>query len=151
MASNKDLAARALELGRELGEEVETAGLNNAKLAELVGELEARASAMASDLAPADGPLPTFEEAMDRLPELKAGESIRFEGLDSDREELARLRTPATTAEPKPATYRVAAGKAVNTLSREVQGPGVEVTAADFQQGALRLEQLHAAGYLVKR
>jgi hypothetical protein len=147
MASNKDLAARARELGRELGEEVETAGLNNAKLVELVATLEER-------LAAKPGAPGAEVTAGDDTEDEDAAE-IEIEEPEApekpEQPKAAVVETPAVAPEAKAPVFRVAPGKAVATLSRDVQGPGAEVTAGDFPQGDKRLEQLLAAGYLVKR
>lgn len=147
MASNKELAARALELGRELGEEVETAGLNNAKLAELVATLEERLAAKPGGPGAEVTAVATAETATTVVD----GEPSKVQAPAEQPKAKASAGPPAKPPEPKAPVFRVAPGKAVATLSREVQGPNAEVTAADFQQGALRLEQLLAAGYLVKR
>lgn len=127
MPSNRELAARALELGRELGEKVDTVGLNNAKLTELVESLEAKASGPETT-EPEPESAPTVQEAAPAPPE----------------------PSPSPPDEsPAAASYAVAKGRGVSTISRGVLGEGELVRENDFPGGSKRIGELAAAGYLV--
>jgi len=135
MATNRELKAEALALGKQLGVEVDVERKNNAQLTELVEGLRARALAAeepeageVAEQAPASEPPVTSAPAA---------------------EEAAPAPPAALQATPKPPVYQIAPGKALTSL-RGILGPGERVSARDFAGGQPNLDELVAKGHVVK-
>jgi hypothetical protein len=153
MASNKELAEQATALAVELGITVETEGLKNAALHELVAELQTRlgrSPAAAASEAPSDAGGP---------PEPPAGEGTPPPPAKPKRAPVDGARGSDAGGPPEPPKppapklrhpYQVAPGKSLTTL-RGVLGPGDEMRATDCADGVEQLERLVAGGYLLKR
>jgi hypothetical protein len=132
MVSNKELAEQATALAVELGITVETEGLKNSGLHELVAELQKRLGRSPAAVA-SEAPKP-------RVPPV---DGAAPDGLGGPPE-------PPKAPEPKLRhAYQVAPGKALTTL-RGVLGPGDEMRATDCSGGVEQLEHLVASGYLLK-
>jgi hypothetical protein len=160
MASNRELSEQADALGKELGLSVDTKGLNNQALTELVANLEKRRSAAAKS-SPAPG--------------IVAGELQPGEELKPSPAPAAAAPPPPPEKSPRPpidgasdgskggpppkvqpkgvkpkAPYVVAKGRSL-TCRRGVLGPGEEIKASDVANGQAQIDHLVKSGYVVKR
>lgn len=139
MASNKELAEQAELLGFELGEEVETEGLKNPELVELVGRLRSRVDA--KNGAPPTEPPPAAPEPPNEPPAVNGAEDDSVGGPPP----------PPPEAPPEQRfPYQVAAGKSL-TSPRGVLGPGDEIRLTDVTGGVEQLDYLVTRGHVTKR
>lgn len=159
MPSNKELIASAVALGAELSVAVDTDGLNNAQLTELVAELSGRKTAR--DAAP---PPPAPDGSAAPAPAAQAGGGDAPAGeqtpLPPPPVDGAAVKTENGQPPPPPAPeleqlyeYQVAKGKSLVTL-RGVLGPGHEIRPSDISTKADALEHLErlvVGGHVTKR
>jgi hypothetical protein len=142
--TNKELTEQAASLAVELGIEVETKGLNNAALADLVADLQKRLGrspvAAASEASVADRQAPPTPEKPARPP---------VDGARSASEAGGPPEPPKAPAPKVRHPYQVAPGKALTTM-RGVLGPGDEMRPTDCSGGVEQLDHLVAKGYLLK-
>jgi hypothetical protein len=139
MASNKELAEQAQLLGFELGEEVETEGLRNQELAELVARLRERVQS--KNGTPSTEPPPPAPEPTPDTPPIDGA----ADGSQGGPPPPAPEPTPAQRFE-----YQIAPGKSL-TSPRGMLGPGDEIRATDVADGVKQLDYLVERGYVTKR
>ena len=154
MASNKELANQARTLSEQLGVQVETSGLNNAKLTDLVNDLLAQvenktsqkdtpmAEQNSNSAAPA--PIPPVSTMPKIMPEF-----IPSPPKPTD-DDLMRADSEQIHSFARNNKYRftVAAGKSV-VGGRGCRRPGDEITLADVRGNEEALEHLIAIGCVV--
>jgi len=145
MASNRELSEQAEALGKELGISVDTKGLNNQALTELVAHLEKRADAAAQK--PPEAPkAPPAAPATETSPK-PARPPI--DGASDGSKGGPPPKAPPKATKSK-APYVVAKGKAL-TCRRGVLGPGDEIKVSDVSDGQAGLERLVKSGHVVKQ
>lgn len=146
MPSNRELATEARELGRELGEDVDTGGLNNKKLVELVQELRGRRNDEA-----ADEPEAEVETAEPEAEEPEAEDDSLLRGDEEQRsgtEESAGGPPPRAPKRAPKHALEVAANKAVKA-PRGMLRQFEEVRETDFD--AKTLDRLLKIGCVVRK
>lgn len=134
MATNRELTAEALALGKQLGVEVDVQRKNNAQLTELVEGLRARVFAIEEPAAEEVKPAPASEAPVTSAPVV---------------EEASPAPPVASQKASESPVYRIATGKALTSL-RGILGPGERVSARDFAGGQSNLDELVAKGHVVK-
>jgi len=134
MASNKELAAEAVELAKELGIEVTTDGLNNKALSALVSDLKAKKK---------DAELQTQADG-DQSDESEGD----ADGDQSDESEGDADETAAEEDKQAPGVY-VGKGKAVTSLIG-VLSEETPVLAKHFAGGQKVVDDLVKRGVCVK-
>jgi hypothetical protein len=156
--SNRELAEEAFALGARLGRAVETEGLKNSQLVELVAELQAAADALPPTSRTVDG------NDVGTAGGVPAGRPLDPPPATLDRPEaISRLvngdGVDALGGAPKPAAptgpvirypYVVAEGKMVTTL-RGPKGAFDPIGASDFKGGQEALDTLVDQGFVTKR
>lgn len=146
MASNRELAAKAAELGEALGRDVvNTDGLNNQALTALVEELQSAVDARA-----AAAPQPVGDELSDTMPATPSAKHAAEEP-ETVAELVADAPAPAeppavSSSEP---TYVIAPGRSLTSL-RDILDAGTAVTARDFLHGQETLDHLVEVGAVLK-
>jgi hypothetical protein len=144
MASNRELSESAEALGKELGIDVDTKGLNHQSLMDLVAGLERRKAA---------GKAPPLTAPSAKPPEAPAApEKPARPPIDGASDGSAGGPPPKPT--PKPvktgAPYSVAPGRSL-VCRRGVLASGEEIFPSDVGGGKEQLEQLVQSGHVVKR
>lgn len=139
--TNAQLRKRASELAKELGEELpDISRMNNAKLVELVAELEAKLAEAAAAAKPEEGDAAKDDEGRPEAPDADGAKD------GEDRPEAPDDGEAATNR----ATYVVANGRSVLTL-RGSRREGETVLEKDFENGADVIARLVRVGALKKR
>jgi len=164
MPSNRELKREAEALGEELGVSVDTAGLNNAKLVDLVSELKAkRGDAPVESHEPEQPRVSSLTRAASRPAEPEPFEEPEPSAPEPQTEPDPPAPEPVNGApemggppDPKPAApalkypYTVAQGKACTSL-RGILGPGQQANPEYFSGGQRTLDQLVDKGIVIKR
>jgi hypothetical protein len=157
MATNRELAEEAKSLAKTLSMEVDTTGLGNAKLTELVESLRAKTgeatkaeSGGTQEGATSAGDGSTAPAATAPAASKPATPEATRPPIDGASDGSQGGPPPAAKARPKARwPFTIAPGKSV-TSKRGIRGPGDEVRATDFRGGEERLAQLVAAGVVIK-
>jgi hypothetical protein len=139
MASNKELAAEAVELAEELGTEVTTDGLNNKALSALVSDLKAKKK---------DAELQTQAEGDADDSEGDQSDDSEGDADDSEGDADDSEGDADEEDERAPGVY-IADGKAV-TSKIGVLSEGRAVEAKHFVGGQKTLDNLIKRGHCVK-
>jgi hypothetical protein len=145
MPSNRELAAKAVELGEALGRDVRTTGLNHSALEALVEELQSEVDARA-----AESPQSNDDALADTMPATPSAKHAAEEPETVAELPAAAPEAPAATMEaPSAPVYAIAPGHSLKCL-RGRMTPGMAVSARDFVHGQPALDHLVSVGAVLK-
>lgn len=149
MASNRELSERAETLGKELSVPVETKGLNNQALTDLVADLERRAE-QAQPAPKAAAPEPAAAPKAPEPPAPAPSKPARppINGAGGDNQGGPPKREPPKA--PRARAPFVVAPKKSLACRRGILGPGEEIKSSDVEDGQAGLERLVRGGYVVR-